>query len=574
MTQPTINMQQQQQQQQQQLDDPESELLLMKLEREHRQQQQQQQQQQHHQQQQQLELEQQHQQQLEQTQEQGLEHERPQEEDTQPNLPPARVGASTGRNVALTNANRRDICLQRAAHPAMTLEALAIWAQLEFNLARKPAMGTLSRILSKQSRYSSMNEIELQGQRKRNVLCSELDDALLMWVRENQERNIHVSYKMIIQKAKELGAYIKTLPGREHTEVPAFSNGWVSGFTKRHHLIGSALNAPGASSLVAINELVAGGFAPPILPLSTDEQLITRSLAAKAAREAAEQQMQQHATFMEGHDLDHRMDGENMGNEDVVMEGIEADIHHHMAHAIGPDSQPSSSSASSSTSGPIHTPADGSTAPVVAPVAPPAKSKRGRKKSTGLGLQSREQLRQQAHPAAPGMVSATRPRGSSPPMTPTSSSLLAQSLQQQQQQLQHLQQQAQFNQQTLSSATASTSSLEVAAAAAAAVTAAGVTSTTTTTPTAASTTAKGTGSSSSSSAGTAGGTTSGAPPTARQIPTKAEALAAVQTVINSLNVHIPAEVELLRPLFDMERRLQNELHAGERQSTTSMIWSK
>ncbi|KAG9325874.1 hypothetical protein KVV02_006868 [Mortierella alpina] len=234
----------------------------------------------------------------------------------------------------------------------MTLEALAIWAQLEFNLARKPAMGTLSRILSKQSRYSSMSEIELQGQRKRNVLCSELDDALLMWVRENQERNIHVSYKMIIQKAKELGAYIKTLPGRETTEVPAFSNGWVSGFTKRHHLIGTALNAPGASSLVAINELVAGGFAPAILPLSTDEQLISRSLATKAARAAAEQQMQQmqHENFMEDHDIDHRMDGEEMNNADALMEGIESDIHHQMVHAVGPDSQPSSSSTPTSSS--------------------------------------------------------------------------------------------------------------------------------------------------------------------------------------------------------------------------------
>ncbi|KAF9966049.1 hypothetical protein BGZ70_003442 [Mortierella alpina] len=565
MTQPTINMQQQQQQQQQ-LDDPESELLLLKLEREHRQQQQQQleqqqqQQQQHQQQQSQQQQPQQQQQQQDPNQEQGHEDEPQQDEDTQPNAPPVRVGGSTGRNVALTNANRRDICLQRAAHPAMTLEALAIWAQLEFNLARKPAMGTLSRILSKQSRYSSMSAIELQGQRKRNVLCSELDDALLMWVRENQDRNIHVSYKMIIQKAKELGAYIKTLPGRENTEVPAFSNGWVSGFTKRHHLIGTALNAPGASSLAAINEMIAGGFAPAILPLSTDEQLIARSLAAKAAREAAEQQMQQE-NFMEHHDHDHRMDGAEVGNEDTVMEEIEEDLQHQMVHAVGMDSQPSSSSTPSSTSDPIDTPVDGPTAPIVSSMAPPlAKSKRGRKKSTGVGLPSREQLRQQAHPAAPGMVSAARSRGSSPPLTPTSSALLAQ-------QLQHLQQQAQLSQQASSPTATSNGSLEVAAAAAAAVTATGVTSKT-------ATTAKAIGSTSTTSTGTAGGTSSGTSPAARPIPTKAEALAAVQTVINSLNVHIPAEVDLLRPLFDMERRLQNELHAGERQSTTAMIWSK
>ncbi|KAI7832764.1 hypothetical protein BC939DRAFT_434308 [Gamsiella multidivaricata] len=58
----------------------------------------------------------------------------------------------------------------------------------------------------------------------------------------------------------------------------------------------------------------------------------------------------------------------------------------------------------------------------------------------------------------------------------------------------------------------------------------------------------------------------------RPTPTSSEALAAVRIVIDSLNVNIPAEVDLLRPLFDMERRLQDEIHAAERQ--TPFNWVK
>ncbi|KAI8598773.1 hypothetical protein EDD21DRAFT_293114, partial [Dissophora ornata] len=61
----------------------------------------------------------------------------------------------------LTNAHRKKICEKRYATPAMTLDALGTWAQQEFSLSRKPAMGTLSRILNKQSKYRNMSNSEL-----------------------------------------------------------------------------------------------------------------------------------------------------------------------------------------------------------------------------------------------------------------------------------------------------------------------------------------------------------------------------------------------------------------------------
>ncbi|KAF9369863.1 hypothetical protein CPB97_003229 [Podila verticillata] len=189
------------------------------------------------------------------------------------------------KNVVLTNEHRKQICYHRAANPDMTLEHLADWAQRHFHLDRKPAMGTLSRILNKKERYNSMTAAELQANRKRAVLCTELDEALLAWTQECRERQVYVSYKMIVAKARDLGAYIKTTPGKADIELPSFSNGWVSAFTKRHGLNSSTLHPPGSTNngnsedpLRDLNQL-------DILPFSTNAQLIEHSMAARAARE-------------------------------------------------------------------------------------------------------------------------------------------------------------------------------------------------------------------------------------------------------------------------------------------------
>ncbi|KAI8345978.1 hypothetical protein B0O80DRAFT_471091 [Mortierella sp. GBAus27b] len=43
-------------------------------------------------------------------------------------------------------------------------------------------------------------------------------------------------------------------------------------------------------------------------------------------------------------------------------------------------------------------------------------------------------------------------------------------------------------------------------------------------------------------------------------PSPIDVLTAFQIVINSLNDSIPAEAALLKPLFDMERRLRDKIH--------------
>ena len=49
----------------------------------------------------------------------------------------------------------------------------------------------------------------------------------------------------------------------------------------------------------------------------------------------------------------------------------------------------------------------------------------------------------------------------------------------------------------------------------------------------------------------------------RPVPTTSEVVAAIRIVIESLNANIPAEVELFKPLSDMEQRLKNQIHSSD-----------
>ncbi|KAF8939629.1 hypothetical protein BGZ58_009130 [Dissophora ornata] len=348
-----------------------------------------------------------------------------------------------------------------------------------------------------------MSNSELQSQRTRDVVCAELDGALTAWIRENQERNLHVSYKMIIGKATELAAYIRTIPGKTDAKMPAFSNGWVSGFTKRNMFVGSYLNAPGVSSAaaaaVAAGSPVSGAdgasaVGPDVRPFSTNEQLVLQAIAAQQAKANRELNAEMDYDMMEG-DGDEDMGSTSM--EDIVSD-IQTDLHHQVVHAVARDISPAVASTS---------------APTAAATATPIKKPRGRRprstapqqrdsnKSTVQQVQQQEQ--HQIHQATTGLVSASATGDRAADMGVVAPPAMTT-----------------FNIATAAPATPSTS-----------------TSTTT-----------------------------------RPTPSTAEALAAVRVVIESLNVHIPAEADLLRPLFDMERRLYNQINA-ERPNTL-LNWVK
>ncbi|KAF9914614.1 hypothetical protein BX616_007925 [Lobosporangium transversale] len=345
-----------------------------------------------------------------------------------------------GRNVNLTNSHRKQICEMRAANPEMTLDSLATWAQQHFSLARKPAMGTLSRIINKQSRYRNMTESELQSQRKRAVLCEELDLALVSWVKENQDRNFHISYKMIIQKGKELAALIKTLPAFREIEMPSFSNGWVSGFTKRHMFMGDALKPKGISATAASTlEDLANGT---IIGFSTDQELIERGIAEARFRankeldEDTDQQMELRPDLdnnsnaetthsrSSGSGYSHDYDDSDVvmaddsmavsmaittapSMEDLQISALQADLSQQVVHAVKSNAAPTATAISEN---PL-------TSTISASTSAPAKKRRSRAKQRQSQTETQPQPdikftsnQHQHHPAAPGLIQTrTRP---------------------------------------------------------------------------------------------------------------------------------------------------------------------
>ncbi|KAF9145755.1 hypothetical protein BGX30_007068 [Mortierella sp. GBA39] len=478
--------------------------------------------------------------------------------------PPLRSNGAVGRNVNLTNNQRKAICQMRIDNPEMTLAALGLWAQKEYNLFRAPAMGTLSRIVHKNEIYSTMNDLELQVQRKRAVLCPELEDALLEWIRECQEREIHISYRMITKKGFDLGTHIRSMPGRETFALPSFSNGWVSGFTKRNGLLGANLNPATSIQAMPEDEFTASES---FRPFSTNQQLVERVLQPRFSPRVLTQPQRNKHSMMD-HDHDQQDHGGDIEIESALSD-MHTDLHHQVIHAVA------STSSYSTTQSAVPDMPEVLAAPPVPEI--PVKKTRARKPRGGgasttattprrrgkaaktaetadaaaaahmedvvdaadqhfqsLNLQQQQQqqpAQHQIHPATPGLNNF-RARAAGDRVSPTESpallshpaQVLHQLQQQQQQQLQTILQQP-----TVSIAGGS-SSTDLVAAVSAAAAAESVATTT------------------------------------RPTPTMSEVMSAVRIVIESLNVNIPAEVELFKPLFDMERRLQNQIHANDRQA--------
>ncbi|KAF9908866.1 hypothetical protein EC991_009386 [Linnemannia zychae] len=478
---------------------------------------------------------------------------------------PLRSNGVIGRNVNLTNSQRKAICQMRIDNPEMTLSSLGQWAQKEFNLFRMPAMGTLSRIVHKNDVYSNMSAMELQVQRKRTVLCPELEDALLEWIRECQEREIHIAYRMITKKGYELGAHIKSMPGRENFTLPSFSNGWVSGFTKRNGLLGANLN-PAASVL----PMPEDEFNP--RPFSTNQQLLERVLQPRYRQRAAAHSQQNNSSTINSDtnvkiDRDNEQDHGTDVDMDSALSDMNTDLHHQVIHAVA-----SSSSYSTTQSAVPDMPQ------VAAPHDTNVKKPRGRKPrgggtatSTRRGkvakvteiadaaeashmmdveeasdelfqpLDLQQQQQHQMHPAAPGSSNLRARAGDRVSSTETPALLASplahpqthptqtlHQLQQQQQQLQTILQQP-----PVSLAGGSSNSDLVTVATADAV-------------------ANATSASHSS-------------------PTTMEVISAIRIVIENLDATISGEAQLLKPLFNMERRLQDQIIAEGRQANM-MNW--
>lgn len=122
----------------------------------------------------------------------------------------------------LTNKQRQDIVTYKSKHPSITNVELVDWVKKEFKLDVHPS--TIGRLIKNKDDIRNNPTTK----RQRTVQHPELENALLEWVLQNQERVI-LSDAILIEKAKTFAQML---------EIPdlKFSQGWLYKFKQRHGL--------------------------------------------------------------------------------------------------------------------------------------------------------------------------------------------------------------------------------------------------------------------------------------------------------------------------------------------------
>lgn len=152
--------------------------------------------------------------------------------------PPAKKKRVTQPVGNLTNAQKRQLCVQFAQHK-MTQQELCQWAKREFRLANLPHQSTISKILARAPELTTMSAKDLSARRRGLVTHPELDTALCNWVLAAKHRRLKLSGDIIKEQARRLAAQLGLASSM------TFSNGWLGGFKKRHNI---RLHSAGGSS--------------------------------------------------------------------------------------------------------------------------------------------------------------------------------------------------------------------------------------------------------------------------------------------------------------------------------------
>ncbi|TYZ61838.1 hypothetical protein PybrP1_000950 [[Pythium] brassicae (nom. inval.)] len=168
--------------------------------------------------------------------------------DTQPPLLNAIAQRAVERakkrgNSFLTNAQRQALCLHATATQC-TQAQLCVWAQDAFALGEPLHQSTVSRILADRNKFLAIDGSSLAQKRRTYVEHPELEAALAHWLLVASHGGRRVPGDAIKEKgrafAQQLGIESKI----------SFSNGWLTGFKKRHHAV-LAVSASADSEEVA-----------------------------------------------------------------------------------------------------------------------------------------------------------------------------------------------------------------------------------------------------------------------------------------------------------------------------------
>ena len=111
-----------------------------------------------------------------------------------------------------------------------TLLLLSQWAKDEFNLPNRPAKNTLSDLISKhRTRFLTISPQDQHIRRSRTVSCPQVEEALVLWMLQMQQRRVNLSREVI----KEKGRRFLSDFGFPEDHLK-FSDTWMDLFEKRN----------------------------------------------------------------------------------------------------------------------------------------------------------------------------------------------------------------------------------------------------------------------------------------------------------------------------------------------------
>nr|CCA22283.1 putative CENPB/ARS binding proteinlike protein [Albugo laibachii Nc14] len=170
------------------------------------------------------------------------------------------------QRASMTHAGNLTLRAYHSAHPELTHEVLALWANTKFRLSAVPSRMTLSRVLNNHASAFDSNSA-----RKTNIRVTspELEKRLLLWIRQCEQYKLPIVTGATIRaKADKIRRELVISTPDESAKLNAlvFSPGWLSKFQTQHRLtskrvqgeVASVNRAAVAKGREALQELTRG----------------------------------------------------------------------------------------------------------------------------------------------------------------------------------------------------------------------------------------------------------------------------------------------------------------------------
>lgn len=137
------------------------------------------------------------------------------------------------KKISISRDERRELRRYRQSRKHLTQNALIVWFHDRFG--RRINQSTVSDSLS--DKYKYLDDItsgsgDLSRRRERKPQWEDLDRALLAWVEASQS-SVIITDEVLKEKARR---FFPAIPKYAGMSIPAFSNGWIGGFKKRHSI--------------------------------------------------------------------------------------------------------------------------------------------------------------------------------------------------------------------------------------------------------------------------------------------------------------------------------------------------